>query len=79
MIIYSVETVLQGVSLVQDPINSNAIATKINSEELQFLILHSDFACLGLLVVRIVLIAIQTESVQNAKKNIGLLPLENVK
>jgi hypothetical protein len=70
MIIYSVKTVLQGASRVRDPINSNAIVIKINSEELQYMTLHSDFACLGLLVLPIVLIATQTESVQNAKTNI---------
>jgi hypothetical protein len=70
IIMYSVETVLQGVSHVRDQINSNVIATKINSEELQFMILHSDFAFLGLLALLIVLIATQMESVQNAKTNI---------
>jgi hypothetical protein len=70
IIMYSVETVLQGVSRVRDLINSNAIATKINSEELPFLILHFYFVCLGLLALLTVLIATQTESVRNAKTNI---------
>jgi hypothetical protein len=70
MIICSVEIVLQAASHVRDLINSNAIATKINSEELHFMILHSDFVCLGLLALVIVQIAIQTESVRNAKTNI---------
>jgi hypothetical protein len=70
MIMYSVEIVHQGASHVRDLINSNALATKINSEELQFMIMHFNFVYLGLLVLLIVLIATQTESVQNAKKNI---------
>jgi hypothetical protein len=70
MIMYSVEIVHQGVSRVRDLINSNALATKINSEELQFMIMHFNFVCLGLLVLLIVLIATQTEFVQNAKTNI---------
>jgi hypothetical protein len=70
MIIYSVKIVLQGASHVRDLINSNAIAIKINSEELHFMIPNSDFACPGLLALLIVLIATQTESVQNVKINI---------
>jgi hypothetical protein len=71
MIMYSVEIVHQGVSHVRDLINSNALATKINSKELHFMIMHFNFAFLGLLALLIVLIATRMESVQNVKKNIN--------
>jgi hypothetical protein len=64
----SVKIALITAFLVRDPINFNATATKINSKELQFMILYSDFAYLGSLALPIVLIVTKTESVQNAQK-----------
>jgi hypothetical protein len=63
-----VKIVLQGVSRVRDPTNSNATATKTNSKELQFMIYPSDFVYPGSLALPIVLIVTQRESVQNAEK-----------